>query len=119
VRPNIEHWQKHCIELSKTAHSLSLKLRYLHRYYPPIDEEIGALAVNYDDKDFLEELDDPPARYLLSHLKKDFPFLKGLKTLAHLKTKDISDDLLSVLSEIARQHEKVEGKCKICRDWIT
>jgi len=117
LRPNIEDWPKHCAELSETAKNLSVKLRHIHRYYPPTNEEIGELAVNYDDKELLEELDDPPARYLLSHIQADLPLLKNLKTWAYLKTKDISEDLLSALSMISR-HERVRGKCEICKDWF-
>ncbi len=117
LRPNIEDWPKHYAELSETAKNLSAKFRHLHRYYPPTDEEIGALAVNYDDKDFLEMIDDPSARYLLSHIQADLPLLKNLKTWAYLKTKDISEDLLTALSMISR-HERVRGKCEICKDWF-
>jgi hypothetical protein len=106
---------QHRSELSEVANNISNRLREIRRYYYPTDEKVGELVIDYDQPKFLELLDDPQAKWLLSHMKAEFPYLKNLKTWADLRVKDITEELLDRLSLRAAKKE-FKGSCEVCED---
>jgi len=98
IREPMNRISSHHKDLSETAKTLSEELLAIKRYSPWMEQTIGELAVDYDKPNFLEFLENPPARHLLSHMKAELPQLENLETWADLKVKDISQELLDRLS---------------------
>jgi hypothetical protein len=108
---------RHLNELSEVANNISNRLREIRRYYTPTDEKVAELAVNYDEPELLELLDNPQAKWLLSHMKAEFSNLANLKTWADLRVKDITEELLDKLSLRAAKKE-FKGSCEVCESWL-
>jgi len=122
LRPDLKHrndLEEHWKTLAGAAEELAVSLRYIIRRYSPMrNKTIGGLSADEDQFEFLEFLDDPPAGFLLSHLKAELPELKTLDKWRNLQIGDITEKLLLILSVKAVQKE-FQGKCKICENWVS
>ena len=125
LRPDLKHrndLEEHWKTLAEAAEDLAEQLRYIRRYSSEKNETIGNYAVDHSKRDdqpnVLEFWDDPPARSLLSHLKTELPKLLNLDRCDNLRVRDITKELLEILSAKAAQKE-FQGKCKICEDWVS
>jgi len=65
----------------------------------------------------LPQVDKTSARYLLSHLKEEFPELANITDWAELTNDKITEDFIQRL--ISRAHRgNFKGTCPVCKDWL-
>lgn len=107
-----EHWN----DLAETAGEVLAVLRELSRYMPRASPVVVEFSVAFDERDFLDGLDNDRARQLLSHLQSRFPELRRLTRWTGLKLSDITPGLLEYIA-LQIERRQFDGACPVCAGW--
>jgi len=111
-----KEFERHRDDLSKTAREVLEKLCELSRYVPLPKPVVCEFAVDYDERDFLDVLDNNEGNHLLEHMQSELLELQEMKSWADIKVNAITDELLDRLSRWIAGRD-FEGTCDICREW--
>jgi len=106
---------RHRQELLETAREALVALRELSRYVPRASPVVVEFSVDFDEREFLEGLNNPRALDLLVHLKTAFPELAGVRRWTNLRVEQVTLHLLDGLEACVREG-RFPGVCDVCRE---